>query len=53
MSPYAVPLSLLRFMFQVAAAGKVVKDENRDGQLFNNRDYFIGNNRHRLLFLDW
>jgi len=27
-----------------------------DGQLFNyrdNRDYFIGNNRHRVLFLDW
>jgi len=27
----------------------------RDGQLFNyrdNRDYFIGNNRHRELFLD-
>ena len=27
----------------------------RDGQLFNyrnNRDYFIGNNRHRVLFID-
>jgi len=29
---------------------------SRDGKLFNyrnNRDYFIGNNRHRVLFLDW
>jgi len=45
------------YMLHVSLMSKMdVGVQIRDGQLFNyrnNRDYFIGNNRHRVLFLDW